>query len=184
MREPMTEPFEPYESYEDDAYDWDVEEEPRDERPMNIKWGRVAALAGALLLAFVIGRSSASSGVPESQLTRAQDRAESLDQENEDLRAEVTRLESAAAQEDATEAAAEDTEGPEEPADEGEGESTQVVGEIYQVRNGDTLRGIAQRFYGDPELADFLADVNGIDDPTTISVGQKLTIPDEPPSEG
>lgn len=181
MREPMTEPFEPYESYEDDAYDWDVEEEPRDERPMNIKWGRVAALAGALLLAFILGRSSASSGVPESQFQRVQDRAETLGQENEDLRAEITRLENAQAQEETTEAPPAETEA-EEP--EGESGSGEVLGQTYTVKRGDTLRGIAQEFYGDPELADFIAAQNNIDDPTSIAVGQKLIIPEEPPSNG
>jgi len=51
---------------------------------------------------------------------------------------------------------------------------------IYKVKSGDTLSGIAQRFYGDGSLFDLIAAANGIADPNSIPVGQTLTIPDLP----
>lgn len=49
----------------------------------------------------------------------------------------------------------------------------------YTVVSGDTLSGIAQRFYGNGDAAhyNFIARANGISNPNIISVGQKLTIP-------
>ena len=49
----------------------------------------------------------------------------------------------------------------------------------YTVVSGDTLSGIAQRFYGSGDAAhyNFIARANGISNPNIISVGQKLTIP-------
>lgn len=182
MREPMTEPFEAYEPYqsyeatsEDPDYDWDYEEDHKESEPMNILWGRVAILGVALLLAFLFGRATKGSGVPESELTAANKQVKSLQAENEDLKAQL------AAQPQVTEpveaAPEEETVAPEEAAD-----SNEIVGQTYTVKSGDTLRGIAQTFYDDPELADYLAEVNNIDDPTAISVGMKLIIPDDPPS--
>ena len=175
MREPMTEPFEPYESYEDDSYDW-VEEEPHEERPMNIKWGRVAILGGALLFAFIFGRATKSAGIPESELTKARQEISELEDQNEDLRAEL-----AAQPETLPATTAEEEPAAEEDTDATDPEGDEIVGETYTVKNGDTLRGIAQRFYGDAELADYLQEVNNIEDPTAISVGMTLIIPDEPP---
>lgn len=185
MREPMTEPFEAYEPYQayeptadDSDYDWDYDEEPqREGEPMNILWGRVAILGVALLLAFLFGRATKDGGVSPSELTSAERRVQSLQTENEDLRAQL------AAQPEVTDpvdtAPAEEETTTEAPAD--EAESTEIVGQTYTVERGDTLRGIAQEFYGDPELSDYLAEVNNITDPTAISVGMKLIIPDDPP---
>jgi LysM repeat protein len=48
----------------------------------------------------------------------------------------------------------------------------------YRVAAGDTLSGIAQRFYGNANLYPAIAAANGIADPQIISVGQTLVIPD------
>ncbi|WP_324717053.1 LysM peptidoglycan-binding domain-containing protein [Carboxydochorda subterranea] len=47
----------------------------------------------------------------------------------------------------------------------------------YQVQRGDTLWGVAQRFYGDPGLYRWLAEVNSVADPAHIEVGRRLLLP-------
>jgi nucleoid-associated protein YgaU len=51
--------------------------------------------------------------------------------------------------------------------------------ELYTVKAGDTLRSIAQQFYGDENQWPRIFDENRdqIDDPNVISVGQVLLIP-------
>ncbi|WP_123026680.1 alpha/beta hydrolase-fold protein [Mycolicibacterium stellerae] len=48
----------------------------------------------------------------------------------------------------------------------------------YTVVAGDTLAGLAQRFYGDAELYRLIATASGIADPNVITAGQRLIIPD------
>jgi nucleoid-associated protein YgaU len=57
--------------------------------------------------------------------------------------------------------------------------STQTLLRTYTVVAGDTLSGIAVRFYGSAGRVPMLAAVNGIADPDVIEVGQVLIIPDE-----
>jgi LysM repeat protein len=54
----------------------------------------------------------------------------------------------------------------------------------YTVRSGDTLSGIAQRFYGKPGDWAWLYQVNRakISNPNDISVGEILSIPADPPA--
>ncbi len=47
----------------------------------------------------------------------------------------------------------------------------------YTVRAGDTLAGIAARFYGDADLWPQIAQANKIRDPRRLRIGQVLTIP-------
>lgn len=49
----------------------------------------------------------------------------------------------------------------------------------YVIQQGDTLRSLAQEFYGDPNLSGRLFDANPhqLSDPNTIVVGQVLRIP-------
>jgi nucleoid-associated protein YgaU len=49
----------------------------------------------------------------------------------------------------------------------------------YVVEQGDTLSGIAERFYGDPTLYPRIFDANRdvLVDPNRIKPGQKLRIP-------
>jgi len=47
----------------------------------------------------------------------------------------------------------------------------------YVVQKGDTLSAIAEQKLGSPEKWKVIAQVNGIDDPATLRVGQKLVIP-------
>lgn len=46
----------------------------------------------------------------------------------------------------------------------------------YTVAAGDTVAGLASRFYGDADYAQSLAVANGITSPTTMGVGQELVI--------
>ncbi len=48
----------------------------------------------------------------------------------------------------------------------------------YTVVAGDTLSGLAQRFYGDAQLDWLIAGASGVADPNVIDVGQRLIIPD------
>jgi LysM repeat protein len=47
----------------------------------------------------------------------------------------------------------------------------------YRLQRGDTLAGIAERFYGDAGLRDALQSYNAIDDPRRLSVGQAIEVP-------
>jgi LysM repeat protein len=47
----------------------------------------------------------------------------------------------------------------------------------YVVESGDTLSAIAERFYGDANLAGYLAESNGLADMNMIDVGQELSLP-------
>jgi LysM repeat protein len=49
-----------------------------------------------------------------------------------------------------------------------------VAAKTYTVKKGDTLWGIAGEFGTTPQL---LAEVNGLDDPRGLRVGQVLTLP-------
>ncbi|MEV6521984.1 LysM peptidoglycan-binding domain-containing protein [Longispora sp. NPDC051575] len=49
--------------------------------------------------------------------------------------------------------------------------------QTYTVVDGDTLWGIAERFYGDGNQYQKIASANGIANPDLINAGQTLTIP-------
>lgn len=51
----------------------------------------------------------------------------------------------------------------------------------YTVKEGDTLGGIAEQYYGEPARFTDIAQASGIDDPNRIEVGQQLTIPQDQP---
>ncbi|WP_063821679.1 LysM peptidoglycan-binding domain-containing protein [Nocardia pneumoniae] len=51
------------------------------------------------------------------------------------------------------------------------------MGRIHTVVAGDTLSGLAERFYGNGNLSHIIAAANHIADPDVIGVGQKLIIP-------
>lgn len=53
--------------------------------------------------------------------------------------------------------------------------------QIYVVKSGDTLSGIAKRFYGDPNKYPLIAQFNSIADPRRIYPGMTFKIPDLAP---
>lgn len=169
MDDRMTETFKPYEP-DDSGYDaYDDYDYPRSPRP-KVLWGRILALLIALVLAFWVGRATAGGGNDDrveelrAQLTQAQEENEEL---ANDLQA--AREEAAAAEETPL---VEATETPDAIDPIGEEE-----GATYTVERGDTLRLIAQRLCGDPEVADVIEELNGISDATQLSVGETLTLP-------
>ncbi|ORB83230.1 lectin [Mycobacterium kansasii] len=56
-------------------------------------------------------------------------------------------------------------------------EPAQPAPQTYTVVSGDTLWGIAQRFYGDGNKYQVLVDANAIPNPDLIHPGQVITIP-------
>jgi|GEM_PF-885619 len=53
----------------------------------------------------------------------------------------------------------------------------------YEVRKGDTLMSISQKFYGSKDHYKLIVEYNDIDDPDMIQVGQILLIPQKPESD-
>jgi nucleoid-associated protein YgaU len=179
MAEAMTESFE---TDDEQSQEWDSEEEPGP----RVLWGRVAALAGIVLLAFLIGRATAGDGVPTRDMKRAERQLGALETENEDLRSQVALLETGALDPNAPPAELDGTVAlPDEDAiaaETAEGGSendagTKVEGLNYVVKQNDSLSKIARKFYGDASLGRFLARANNIADPAAITVGQKIIIP-------
>lgn len=159
------------------------EREPQD---MQILWGRVAVLGGALLLALLLGMwlSGGDEGVDEevhAELTRENER---LAEQNEELQQQIDELSQGQPPENPP--TADDDEDNDDDSDTdsdsdsdsdsdgGDGES-----QVYVVQQGDTLSGIAQRFYGSSgkEARERIAEANGIEPDATLTVGQELTIP-------
>lgn len=165
MSDYRTERFEPSPRASDEDYEYGGWAPPEADGP-RILWGRVAAFGGALLVAFLFGRACApSGGVPESRI--------------EAVRADLeeARLEIAALEDELTRA----TEPEPSPSPTKTGKAAEGGEETtYAVQSGDTLTSIASRFYGDASLDDFLAEQNGIEDPTELEVGQELVIPPKP----
>lgn len=179
-REPLIEPYRPSEpEYPDDVdYDYDVDPDrpaARGERP-RVLWGRVAILGGAVLLAFLIGRNSAPDGIPASDLRAARADAQAAQEEADQLRDQIATLEVQ------TEGLDEEKAGDPAAGDqEGEDEGTVAPeNQTYTVEANDTLSKIAERFYGNAGLADFLAEANPGVDPYALRVGQELIIPPDP----
>ena len=159
MGDRLTDTYPPYEPEE--AYEWDYADE-RQRPGGKVLWGRVVILAVGLFVAFWLGRTTAPEGIPASRVSALQDDIQELQDENEELQAVLAQPTT-----EPTDAAtpAEEEEEPVEP------------GESYIVEKGDTLRGIAQTFCGDPQFDDLIAEANDIDDPTNLPVGTELTIP-------
>ncbi|HEU4480312.1 MAG TPA: LysM peptidoglycan-binding domain-containing protein [Actinomycetota bacterium] len=174
----MTEPLQPYRPAHstrndepEEYYDWEYDEQPRD-RP-KVLWGRVAILGALVLAAFLLGRITKSGGIPESRLTAANERVTELEQEVADLETELAAVPVAPPADTTTDETT-------DPAAEEEDTTTDVATETYVVKPNDTLTIIAEKVYGDASLDDFLAEANNIADPTALSVGQELIIPEKP----
>ncbi len=174
MEDHFTEPFEPYEGTDDaaDTFDYGYDPEPETDKPGGqILWGRVAALGAGILIAFLLGRMTGGgdTGISKADLEAANAKADAAQVQIDDLQQQL----------DEAIAANETPDNSGDNSNSGDG-STEEKAQTYVVKSGDTLRLIAQDFYDDPELADLIADANGITDPTTLHVGQELKIPPKP----
>lgn len=160
----------PAQAYEPETY-YAADREPG--AGVRVLWGRLIALGVALLLAFVAGRASAPEGVSPREVDTAREQLAAA-------RAEIERLKTRAA---TTEPAATASPTPTPTATSSPSPSPTAQGreQVYVIQPGDTLRGIAVKFYGDASLATLIAQANNIQDPAKIRAGQKLVIPPKPP---
>ena len=168
MSDHETESFTPYEPQT--SYDWDYGEEPPaagSGGSNNILWGRLVALGLLVIIVFLIGRWSAPNGADPEDLRELRNRYVNAAEEIEQLKAALTQP-TVAPTPSVTVGEQDD-----------EAEDATFDGETYVVQSGDTMREIAESYCGDPTKDDVIADFNGIDDPTIISVGTELKIPEE-----
>jgi nucleoid-associated protein YgaU len=173
MSDRETESFTPYEPQT--SYDWDYGEEPpkgggNGGGIPNILWGRLVALGVLILLVFMIGRWSAPDGVSTDELRELRGQVDAAEEEVAELRAALAAQPAATPTPTPSVTIGDQTDEAEDPT---------FDGETYVVQSGDTMRGIAERFCGDPAKDDLIAEFNGIADPTIISVGAELMIPED-----
>jgi nucleoid-associated protein YgaU len=160
-----TEPLAPYEPEPEPSYEWDYEDERRS-RP-KVLWGRIVILAIVLILVYLLGRSTAPEGIPQSRLEQARAESAQLEEENQALADQVEELE--AAQESPS------------PTTTTVAGGTDETGELetYTVRRGDTLTSIAQDVCEDPSLDNAIGELNDISDPEQLTVGSDIQIPED-----
>ena len=165
-----TRPFQPSDA--DADLDWED-----DEGSPKLLWGRVLALAGILLLAFLLGRATAPDDASEDvNELRAQ-----LEEANEliaDLEEDVAPIDSPAT---VTTTPTDETDGGTD-GDGGDGNDAPPTpeGEVkeYTVQEGDTFYTIAEDEFGEvnPDIVDCLVDANDGDD--VIAPGDEVNIPE------
>ena len=160
-----TEPLAPYEPEPEPSYEWDYEDD-RSSRP-KVLWGRIVILAIVLILAYLLGRSTAPEGIPEGTLEQARAESAQLEEQNQSLADQVEELE--AAQESPAPTTT--------TAAGGTGETAQE--RTYTVRRGDTLTSIAQEICEDPSLDNAIGELNDISDPEQLPVGSDIMIPED-----
>jgi nucleoid-associated protein YgaU len=160
-----TEPLAPYEPEPEPSYEWDYEDE-RSSRP-KVLWGRIVILVIVLILAYLLGRSTAPEGIPETTLEQARAESAQLEEDNQALADQVEELE-----------AAQESPGPTTTTEAGGTDETGAA-ETYVVRRGDTLTSIAEDVCEDASLDNAIGDLNGITDPQQLSVGTEIEIPED-----
>lgn len=155
----------------------------REPRDVNILWGRVAALGGALLLAFLFGTwvAGGDEGIDEQQHLETVEERDRLARENEELQEQLDQLSQGEPPQNRPTADndSDDEDGDSDSDDDDESDGSDGQSQVYVVRQGDTLSGVAQRFYGSSgmEARERIAEANDIEPDATLTVGQELTIP-------
>jgi nucleoid-associated protein YgaU len=134
---------------------------------LRILWGRLVALLVVGGLVFAAGRATAPSGVSPATLERTR-------RELRRAQAEIDDLQASAAEVASPSPAASPEPAPEET------EGTPPAPETYVVKPGDTLQSIAERFYEDRTLDRVIAKANDITDPSQLTIGRELVIPNRP----
>lgn len=168
-----------------------------EDRRTNVLWGRIVALIVVLILVFTLGRATAgddsSKEVQDLQARLASAQAE-IEQLDRQVRAQAAATTVPATGGDGTTG----TTAPGTGASPGAGgavtttapaagattTTTATEDETYVVRSGDSLRGIANRFYGNAALESCIAQAQNppITDPTRLLPNQRLTIPRPAPT--
>lgn len=155
----------------------------REPQDVNILWGRVAALGGALLLAFLFGTwvAGGDEGIDEQQHLETVEERDRLARENDELQEQIDQLSQGEPPQNRPTA---DNDGDDEDDSDSDGDGdgsddSDRQSQIYVVRQGDTLSGVAQRFYGSSgkEARERIAEANDLEPDSTLTVGQELTIP-------
>jgi LysM repeat protein len=131
-----------------------------------VLWGRIIALVVALVVAFLFGRATAGGDGSVSKASYAK------------VKRELQRAKAQIAGGGNTPVADETPEA--SPTPEPTASATSAKEKSYVVKSGDTLRGIALKFYGDASLDDVIAEANDITDPALLHEGLKLIIPPKP----
>lgn len=164
-----TRPFNPSEP--DPGVDWE-----EDDGSPKLLWGRVLALAGVLLLAFLIGRMSAPDDSAE-EVRNLQERLEAANAKITDLEDQllVSPIETPAETPDETPGETPGDEPPTSPPpDEGEDGDEGTV-ETYTVESGDNYTSISEDLFGTPRGTECLSDAN---DGAALQPGMEINVPD------
>jgi nucleoid-associated protein YgaU len=164
-----------------------------EDRRTNVLWGRVVALLVVLVLAFTLGRATGGDGSADEvqdlqqRLASAQQEIEQLDRQ---VRAQATTTTLPTVGGGTTGTTLPTIGGSPGPGGGTTAPSSAVTtttsseDEIYTVRSGDSLRSIANRFYGNAGLESCIAKAQNppISDPTKLQLGAKLIIPRPEPT--
>jgi LysM repeat protein len=156
--------------------DYDYDEADRYEG--RILWGRIAVYGVAFVIVFILGTWWGGRGEPdEERIVELQTEVARLEEQNRELQSTIDTLSAGeqAEPEEATEEDDEEAEEPEESPEEDNAEEPET--RTYLVQPGDTLRGIANEVYGDPDQWEVIAEANGLTRETVLTVGQELVIP-------
>jgi LysM repeat protein len=148
-----------------------------EERATNVLWGRVIALGVVLLLVFFLGRASAG-GDSSEEVDTLQNQLAAARAEIDQLQAENRQQVEAPPTPVATATGTPLTSPGATPSPTGTGAAT---GErSYTVRSGDTLKGLANRFYGNAAYDKCISQANDISNPSSLRVGADIRIPAKP----
>ena len=178
--------------------EWD-----RTDPPVKVLWGRVAALAATIIVAYLIGWATGPRGVPaeelqgtEAELAAAQGRIAELETRLEEttspessrpvLSPEAQNANESDQPQAQTQSDGNDAEEATVGGQEANPEGAQAPndqpgsGRTYVVEDGDSLNTIARDFYGDASLVNLIVKANNITARGQIRVGQKLELPPKP----
>lgn len=152
-----------------------------------ILWGRVLVLLLALALAFWLGTTFGGDAGAQARLADQREQILDLEAQVASLEAQLAAVsdgsppssEAPAAAETEVAAAAPETEAV-AAAPASTEQPTEAGGREYVVQAGDSLASIAQEVYGDPTLWREIADANDLNDPSDLTIGEVLRIPERP----
>lgn len=148
-----------------------------------ILWGRIAILAAVILLVFFVGRWTAGDAdAVRRELQASERRVTELEAKVSELEAQLQAQAAGGVEEADEQPAGDGAEGEPTPEQETgtEDDAEQTRGDVsrsYEVQIGDTLRGIAEQVYGDPQEWPRIAEANNLSQDNVLTVGTVLEIP-------